>query len=391
METSGIPILDKQGEFCGYRGISRDITERERAEEQLRESEEKYRHLVENIHDVLFAISDDGVITYVSPAVESLSGYLPAEIMGRHFREFIYPEDLPRAKDAFEQIASGVFEPSEYRVLTASGGVRWVRSSSKGLMADGRFVGLQGLLTDITFRKEAEAEKERLEAQLRQALKMEALGTLAGGIAHDFNNILAAILGYTEMILMDVSEKDPIYHDLHQVLKAANRAKDLVKQILVFSRMKAHEEKGPVDIGAVAAEALVLLRATLPATIEIRPNITVEKGMALANPTQIHEVLINLCTNAAHAMEEKGGVLEVTLDEVNYEGEGPAPHPDLKPATYLRLTVSDTGHGIDAATLERVFDPYFTTKEVGKGWPGAGPGPRDHKTSYGGDYSPERS
>ena len=367
LETSGIPIFDKQGEFCGYRGISRDITERERAEEQLRESEEKYRHLVENIHDVLFAISDDGVITYVSPAVESLSGYLPAQIMGRHFREFIYPEDLPRAKDAFEQIASGVFEPSEYRVLTASGGIRWVRSSSKGLMADGRFVGLQGLLTDITFRKEAEAEKERLEAQLRQALKMEALGTLAGGIAHDFNNILAAILGYTEMILMDVSEKDPMYHDLHQVLKAANRAKDLVKQILVFSRMKAHEEKGPVDIGAVAAEALVLLRATLPATIEIRQNITVGTGMALANPTQIHEVLINLCTNAAHAMEEKGGVLEVTLDEVNYEGEGPAPHPDLKPATYLRLTVSDTGHGIDAATLERVFDPYFTTKEVGKG------------------------
>jgi PAS domain S-box-containing protein len=367
LETSGIPIFDQQGEFCGYRGISRDITERERAEEQLRESEEKYRHLVENINDVLFAISEDGVITYVSPAIESLGGYLPAEIIGRHFSEFIYPEDLPRVKDAFEQIASGRFEPSEYRILTASDGIRWVRSSSKGLMADGHFVGLQGLITDITYRKEAEAEKERLEAQLRQALKMEALGTLAGGIAHDFNNILAAILGYTEMMLIDTSEEDPMHNDLQQVLKAANRAKDLVKQILVFSRMKAHEEKGPVDIGAVTAEALALLRATLPATIEIRQNITVGTAMALANPTQIHEVLINLGTNAAHAMEEKGGVLEVTLDEVNYEGEVAPPHQDLKPETYLRLTVSDTGHGIDAATLERVFDPYFTTKEVGKG------------------------
>jgi PAS domain S-box-containing protein len=366
-ETSGIPIFDKEGEVCGYRGISRDISERKKVEEQLRESEEKYRHLVENINDVIFATSNDGVVTYISPTVEPMSGYRPSEIIGRHFSEFISPADLPRAAKRFEEVASGRLEPGEYRVLAASGGTLWVRISSNRLIMDGRFVGVQGVLTDITYRKEAEAEKDLLEAQLRQAQKMEALGTLAGGIAHDFNNILAVIIGYTEMMLTGASAGSPVSRDLQQVLNAANRAKDLVKQILVFSRMKGQQERVPVDIGIVIKEGLKLLRATLPATIEIRQNIANEAGMALADPSQIHEILIHLCTNAAHAMEEDGGVLEVTLSKVNFDAETPVPHPDMKPAPYLRLTVSDSGHGMDEATQERIFDPYFTTKQTGKG------------------------
>jgi PAS domain S-box-containing protein len=366
-ETSGVPIFDQAGEVCGYRGISRDITERKQAEAQLRESEEKYRLLVENINDVIFAIGNDGVVTYVSPAVESLYGYKPSQIIGRHFSEYIWPEDLPRVTKSFEEVASGHYEPAEYRIVTVSGGTHWVRSSSRRLIIDGRFVGLQGVMTNITQRKAAEEDKERLEARLRQAQKMEALGTLAGGIAHDFNNILAAIIGYTEMMLSDVSISSPMHHDLQQVLKAADRAKDLVKQILVFSRMEGQQEKLAVDIGGVVKEALKLLRATLPTTIEIRQDIASGAGAALADPTQIHEVLINLGTNAAHAMGEKGGVLEVTLGEVNFNAETAALHPGIQPAAYLRLTVRDTGHGMDAATLERIFDPYFTTKETGKG------------------------
>jgi PAS domain S-box-containing protein len=366
-ETSGVPIFDQEGEFSGYRGISRDITERKRAEAQLRESEEKYRLLVENINDIIFAISNDGVVTYISPTVESLYGYKPSQIIGRHFSEFIWPEDLPRVAKSFEEVSSDHYEPTEYRIVTVSGGTRWVRSSSKRLIIDGRLVGLQGVMSDITQRKAAEEDKERLEARLRQAQKMEALGTLAGGIAHDFNNILAAIIGYTEMMLSVVSTSSPMHRDLQQVLKAADRAKELVKQILVFSRMEGRQEKVAVDIGGVVKEALKLLRATLPTTIEIRQDLAGEVGIALADPTQIHEVLINLCTNAAHAMGENGGILEVTLGEVHFNAETAALHRGIQPATYLRLTVSDTGHGMDAATLERIFDPYFTTKETGKG------------------------
>jgi len=230
-----------------------------------------------------------------------------------------------------------------------------------------RLVGLQGVLTDITYRKEAEEERDRLEVQLRQAQKLEALGTLAGGIAHDFNNILAAIIGYTEMMLLDVTETNPMHADLQQVLKAAGRARDLVKQILVFSRMKDLHEKVPTDVAAIVCDGVRFMRGTLPSTIKIREDIACDQGMILADPGQIHQALINLCTNAAHAMEEDGGVLTVALREVKFDQEMAALHPELQAATYMRLTVKDTGHGMDSDTLERIFDPYFTTKKVGKG------------------------
>jgi PAS domain S-box-containing protein len=366
-ESSAIPIFDESGGYCGCRGISRDITARKQVEAQLGESERKYRDLVENINDVLFATNGEGRIIYISSPIEAVSGHRPAEIIGRHFSEFIYQEDLAAVRGMFERVASGVFEPSEYRIVTASGDIRWLRSSSRRVLQNGQFVGIQGMLTDITYRKEAESEKERLEARLRQAQKMEALGTLAGGIAHDFNNILAAIIGYTEMMMCDVSVNTPMYHDLQQLFKAGNRAKDLVKQILVFSRMKGQQERVPLDLGVVISDALRLLRATLPATIEIRQNLATGAGRTLADPSQIHEILIHLGNNAAHAMEDNGGVLEVALGAVNLDAEAVAQYPDLTPGSYLMLTVSDTGSGMEPATLERVFDPYFTTKEVGKG------------------------
>ncbi len=195
---------------------------------------------------------------------------------------------------------------------------------------------------------------------------MEAIGTLAGGIAHDFNNILTPILGYTDMIIDDVPEDSRIRADMEKVIKAANRAKDLVQQILTFSR-QVEQERKPVKIHLVVKEALKLLRATLPTTIEIRQNIDTGCGAVLADPTQIHQVLINLCTNAYHAMRESGGVIEVSLGMVEISTELAMNYPNLHEGTYVRLTVSDTGHGMDRGTIERVFEPFFTTKGVGAG------------------------
>jgi len=211
------------------------------------------------------------------------------------------------------------------------------------------------------------SREAELETQLRQVQKMEAIGTLAGGIAHDFNNILAAIMGYTEMALYDVPEGSSGRRNLEQVLKAGYRGKDLVKQIITFSRRR-DEERRPMRISPIVKEALKLLRASLPTTLDIRQNIKTQPGMVLADPTQIHQVLMNLISNAAYAMREKGGVLEVSLTDVDINPDGAAPsHPDLQPGPYLKLTVGDTGCGIEHAIMERIFDPFFTTKKPGEG------------------------
>jgi nitrogen-specific signal transduction histidine kinase/CheY-like chemotaxis protein len=207
----------------------------------------------------------------------------------------------------------------------------------------------------------------RLEKQLRQAQKMEAIGTLAGGIAHDFNNILTIIIGYAEILLDTCSEDDPMRTDLQEVLSAGYRGRSLVEQILTFSRQTEQEQK-PLQIGSVIKETLKLLRASIPKTVEIREDVAPEAGMVLADPTQIHQVLMNLCTNAAHAMREKGGELEVRLVDVNLDAETVAArYPNLTPGPYLRLTVQDTGHGMEREVMERIFDPFFTTKGPGEG------------------------
>lgn len=221
------------------------------------------------------------------------------------------------------------------------------------------------LLKEIQERANAEKEKQQLELQLRQAHKMEAIGTLAGGIAHDFNNILAAILGYSEMAKDDTPEFSPARHYIEEVVKAGCRAKDLISQILTFSR-KSQNERTPVIINRIVDEALKMLRASLPATIEIRKDLSAELAV-LADPTQIHQILINLCSNAAHAMEDKGGIIRVSLTLVELTEKDMEGDPHLKPGRYAALSVSDTGTGITKDVLERIFDPYFTTKDVGKG------------------------
>jgi nitrogen-specific signal transduction histidine kinase len=213
------------------------------------------------------------------------------------------------------------------------------------------------------------SNEANLERQLRQAQKMEAIGTLAGGIAHDFNNILAPIIGYVEMALEEVPEDSSLNHDLSQVQKAAQRAKDLVKQILTFSRQTEKVENRPVRVSLIVKEALKLLRASLPSTIEIRRQTSraAASGTVMTDPTRMHQVLMNLCTNAAHAMKEKGGLLEIRLTDRELDGELLAHFPKAKPGPYLQLSVSDTGQGMSQDVKQRIFDPYFTTKGPGEG------------------------
>ena len=194
---------------------------------------------------------------------------------------------------------------------------------------------------------------------------MEAIGTLAGGIAHDFNNILSAVIGYTEIVLTDVADSTSQYQNLQEVLKAGNRARDLVNQILMFSRQTEKELK-PVQVNQIVIETLKLLRPSLPTTIRIEPKLR-SNSAVLADPTQIHQVMMNLCTNAAHAMREVGGLLKIELTDTDLDSSFIEQHPYLSAGAFIRLRVSDSGHGMEKKIADRIFDPFFTTKERGEG------------------------
>jgi PAS domain S-box-containing protein len=339
--------------------LQREGDERQRIEAALRDSEEQYRQLVENINDVIYATDAEGVITYVSPAVEAQSGYTPAEIIGRVFADFVYREDRPHILQQFAHLLAGHLAPSTYRIVTKSGALRWIRSSSRPAVQGDRVVGVYGAYIDIT-------EQRLLEEQLRQAHKMEAIGTLAGGIAHDFNNMLSAILGYTALALDALPPDSPPGHHLQQVLTAGERARGLVQQLLTFSHQTAPAPQ-PLQLHLLVQDALTLVRATVPTTIVLQSSLDTQAGAVLADPTQLHQVLLNLCTNAAHAMREAGGVLEIGLEACEVTAAR-APYPaGLTPGPYLRLTVRDTGHGMTPDILERIFEPFFTTKGVGEG------------------------
>ena len=224
---------------------------------------------------------------------------------------------------------------------------------------NGATTGVLGISYDIT-------ERKRMEETLRQSQKMEAIGTLAGGIAHDFNNILGSIIGYTELAMDDIDAENPAYDSLEQVFQSALRAKDLVRQILAFSR-KSQDERKPINLSAIVKEEIKLLRSTLPATIEIRRNIDKRAGMVNADPTQMHQIVMNLCTNAAHAMHDDGGVLEISLEPIIITPAMSQKYQAVIPGPFIELKISDTGKGIDPSIIPRIFEPFFTTKDKDKG------------------------
>lgn len=297
-------------------------------------------------------------------------GYESGELSDDYheWKDRLHPDDrertLQRIQDLIENPSSRL--NVEFRMRHKNGSYRWILAQAS-IIADeqGNPHRMLGSHLDITQRKEAEEARAGADAQLRQAQKMEALGTLAGGIAHDFNNILGVIIGYSEMALTETDDPVLVKQDLQGVLKGAERAKELVQQILAFSRGDEPVRK-PVQVSLIVKEALKMLRASLPSTIEIKQDI-LSVALAMADPTQVHQVMMNLCTNAAHAMRQNGGVLDVSLTDVSFGPASPPPHRDLKDGSYVKLTVRDTGHGIDPSIIDRIFDPFFTTKGLGIG------------------------
>ena len=336
--------------------VVRDINERKLAEKALKAREERYRLLTENINDVIFVVDDNGRLIFISSFIKSISGYNPSELIDRPFADFIHIDDRSAVTQRFQKYHSGVLKPGEFRIMTKSGETRWVRAYGRPVYDGDQTSGLRGVLTDIT-------ETKRLEAQLFQDQKMEATGTLAGGIAHDINNILHAMIGYCELSLAEVEKSTNIHGHLQEILKAGQRAKDLVQRVLPFSR-QAEPELKPVKIKTILREALKVLRASMPATIDIRQELHSD-CLVLGDPTQIHQVVMNLCTNASHALQPEGGLMAVRL--ASEELGSPSGYCALRPGKYVKLTVSDTGHGMDPDVLEKIFNPIFTTKEKGEG------------------------
>ena len=282
------------------------------------------------------------------------------------FQEKVHPEDRELVHQQWQAALSGNAYDIEHRIVLGDQ-IKWVREKAEiHFDGDNRPIFAIGFTQEITERKRAEEEKKILNTQLQQAQKLEAIGTLAGGIAHDFNNILGAIVGYSEMIRDDFSPGSPSIHDINQVLKASYRAKDLVKQILAFSR-HVEDQKITVHPAVIVKEAITLLRSSLPATIAIEQDIDKDAGSILADPTKIHQIVMNLATNAFHAMEHKGGTLTISLQKKIFSQDNPASQTELKPGSFVQLSIRDTGVGVAPEILTRIFDPFFTTKEVGKG------------------------
>ena len=344
-----------------------DITERVRAEEALQASEERHRRIVESSSDAILLRSGETVI-YANPAALRLfRAGSPEDLVGKRYLELVHPDDralsVERMKRNVEE--HWVASPREHRVLALDGQAVQVESTGVPVRYRGE-TQIFGVFRDITERQKADREREKLEAQLRQAQKMEAIGTLAGGIAHDFNNILSVIIGNSEILDLTGAVNPSAKDGLNQIMAASQRARLLVKQILAFSR-HARQEKLVVNLKPIVKETIEFLRASLPATIQLKHYLDPKAGQILADPTQMQQVLMNLCTNAGHAMEKDGGVLEIQLGNVELGGEDARFDSEAEAGRYLRLTVSDTGHGIDPAILPRIFEPYFTTKELGKG------------------------
>jgi len=346
------------------------MTHRKQAEKDLRENEEKYKQLVNHapagIYEIDFAT---GKLVSVNDVMCEYTGYTKNELLNMSALDFLTEESQIQLLDRMDKLFKGekLTGSVEYKARTKEGLEYWILINARYFYdKDGKVKRATVVAHDITELKQAEQEKERLEEQLQQAQKMEAIGTLAGGIAHDFNNILSIIIGYTELVLMNGNVDEEVRQNLKEVFNASKHARDMVKQILAFSRQNKNERK-PIQVAHIVKEAIKLLRASLPATISIQEHIEKNTGIIEADPTQIQQVMMNLCTNASHAINEKDGVLKVSLSNIELDQIASANIPDLKPGSYLKLSVSDTGHGIHPNAHKKIFNPYFTTKEKEEG------------------------
>lgn len=352
-------------------GLSTFYLERENSQlsNDVKEKESFLSAILDNIPDIIF-VKDAKTMKFVelNKAGEQLLGFPRREIIGKKVRDFLSEEEAERCEQTDQKVLNtlSLLNIPEEKIMSADQEVHTF-NTKKIAIADhnGEVAFIIGVSRDITEQRRQQEREKQLQHQLIQAQKMEAIGTLAGGIAHDFNNILTMILGYTDLCIVDAESGSVRPENLREIMTAGERGKDLVKQILTFSRQTDDKAK-PIEVSAIAEEVLHLIRASIPKTIEISSKFESD-ALIMGNPSQIHQVFINLFTNAAFAMQENGGKLEIMITNVTITDNDPEAPEGLAPANYLKITVSDNGSGIPPEIINSIFDPYFTTKEAGKG------------------------
>jgi two-component system cell cycle sensor histidine kinase/response regulator CckA len=336
---------------------------------RLKADEMRYRGMFENAIEGIYQSTPDGHYLVVNAALARMYGYeQPEELMNlvSDIQSQIYVDANFREKFKQEMEKNGFVVGLEYQVRRRDGSIIWISESARAVHdASGAIHHYEGFIDNITDRKKAEAERAKLEKQMLHSQKMDAIGTLAGGMAHDFNNILCAILGYTELALLDSHIKGMSRDNLEMVLKSANRARDLIKRILTFSR-PTDTQRHPLKLGGILKEVVKLLQATLPSSISLQVKVRTEEDVVVADATEMHQVIMNLGTNAGHAMKAKGGRLEFELESLEVDAEL-ANSLSIPAGSYVQLIVSDNGRGMSPEVLERIFEPFFTTKAPGRG------------------------
>jgi len=357
VEINARLIKNPDGNLLRSINSVRDISKRKKAEETT----EQLKKAIEQAAEIVIVIGVDGTIKYVNPAVEKITGYPAEKLIGTN------PILGSKAKSDSQFYESLLTAINQGRPWT--GHMSPIKPDGSTCELDVNLTPVrdsEGNITSYVSISRDVTNERKLENQLRQTQKMEAIGLLAGGIAHDFNNILGAVIGFTEMAHFDAPEDSPIKYNLEQVLESCVRAKNLVKQILAFSR-QSKENRIPTYTHLIVKETIKLLRASLPATIEIHHNIENQEDMLLADATQIHQLIMNLCTNAAHAMRKKGGILTINLSSLTIDSMIKTLTAELEPGDYIKLTIADTGEGIRPDIIDRIFEPFFTTKAIGEG------------------------
>ena len=362
-------IFDKDGEAIRIVGTHVDITERKKVELSLRENHQvmlKSQRLAK-LGNWKWDVTT-GKVEW-SEEVYRIFGLNPSEFQPQidSIMSYFHPDDQHQNEEIMQAaIMNGEQYSYETRILLPDNSVHNLYSISEGIFDKrGNLTHMTGIVQDVTELRQVEEEKKLLQSQLIQSQKLESIGNLAGGIAHDFNNILSSVIGFTELALDEVEKETTIEDSLQEVYAAGKRAKDLVKQILAFAR-QSDEKLKPIQVDLIVKEVLQFIRSSIPTTIEIKQDIESE-SLIIGNPTQIHQVLMNLCTNAAHAMEDEGGILDVILKDVVIDSRNMASAGGIKPGDYIEIKVSDTGAGISPVILASIFEPYFTTKPPGEG------------------------